>query len=150
MAWKFRLATIVTLFTALSCSPKDGLSMHAEEVNGIREAVMNYINGWYNGDSEMEARSLHDDFIKRIPIGADSRGCTLYELNKAGMTAAAGEGGGKDVPKDKYDIQVRILDISENIASAMVLSEYIDYIHLAKINNRWQLINVLWDHVRNR
>jgi hypothetical protein len=41
---------------------------------------------------------------------------------------------------------VRILDIFENAASVRVdASDWVDYLHLAKVNGRWVIINVLWE-----
>ena len=54
-------------------------------------------------------------------------------------------GGGKNVPKGTYKIVVEILEKSDTIASVVTKSEYIDYLHLSKINNKWTIINVLWD-----
>jgi len=41
---------------------------------------------------------------------------------------------------------VTILDRFENAASVKVIaSDWIDYLHLAKVDGRWVIINVLWE-----
>jgi hypothetical protein len=55
-------------------------------------------------------------------------------------------GGGKDTPKDKQLKEVTILDRYENAASVKIVAEsWIDYMHLAKFNGRWVIVNVLWE-----
>jgi hypothetical protein len=39
-----------------------------------------------------------------------------------------------------------ILDVYENAASVKVVaSDWIDYLHLAKWNGSWKIVNVLWE-----
>jgi len=39
-----------------------------------------------------------------------------------------------------------VLDIADSIASAKVVSEpFVDYLHLAKLDGRWSIINVLYE-----
>ena len=52
-------------------------------------------------------------------------------------------GGSKNTPKDKLQKDVTVLG---NSASAKVVaSEWVDYLHLAKWNGRWVIVNVLWE-----
>jgi len=42
--------------------------------------------------------------------------------------------------------EVTILDVSDSIASAKVVSEpFVDYLHLAKLDGRWSIVNVLYE-----
>lgn len=50
---------------------------------------------------------------------------------------------------DKFPIkpkkEVKLLDISDRTASVkLIADEWIDYMHLAKINGQWKIVNVLW------
>ena len=55
-------------------------------------------------------------------------------------------GGGKDTPKDKQQKDVTILDVFGNTASVKaVATDWIDYLHIAKSNGRWVIVNVLWE-----
>lgn len=56
------------------------------------------------------------------------------------------QGRGKGTPSDKQQRDVTILDVFENAASVKVIaSDWIDYMHLAKWNGRWVIVNVLWE-----
>lgn len=49
-------------------------------------------------------------------------------------------------PSGKRTVEMSILATDGDIASAMVTSnEYIDYLHLVRMDGRWQILNVLWE-----
>jgi len=56
-------------------------------------------------------------------------------------------GGGKNTPKEKQQKDVVILDVFENAAASVkaVASDWIDYLHVAKVNGKWVIVNVLWE-----
>ena len=46
----------------------------------------------------------------------------------------------------KQQKDVTILDVFENSASVKVVaSDWIDYLHIARWNGRWVIVNVLWE-----
>jgi hypothetical protein len=56
-------------------------------------------------------------------------------------------GGGKNTPADQQRKDVRILDIFGNTASVRVdAATWIDYLHVARWNGRWVIVNVLWEN----
>lgn len=55
-------------------------------------------------------------------------------------------GGGCDAPPEQRRTDVRILVIFEAVASVRVdAGDWIDYIHLARVNGGWRVVNVLWE-----
>lgn len=112
----------------------------------IKQAALDYIEGWYEGDAARMERALHPDVAKRI-VRVDQRGrYSLGQLSAMGLVQATREKGGKDIPKEKQQKDVTVLDIFGNTASAkIVASSWIDYLHLAKWHGRWVIVNVLWE-----
>jgi hypothetical protein len=48
--------------------------------------------------------------------------------------------------KENQQKDITILDVFENAASVKaIMSGWIDYMHMAKINGRWAIVNVLWE-----
>jgi hypothetical protein len=42
---------------------------------------------------------------------------------------------------------VKLLDVSDRTASVkLIADEWIDYMHLAKLNGEWKIVNVLWQY----
>ena len=122
---------------------------HAQTANdtaGIRQAALDYIEGWYEGSAERMERALHPDLAKRI-INTDQRGRNVLGHQSA-MTLVLNtrRGGGKDTPVGQRRTDVRVLDIFVNTASVRVdAGTWIDYLHVAKWNGRWVIVNVLWE-----
>ncbi len=56
-------------------------------------------------------------------------------------------GYGKNTPKEKQRKDVAILDVFENVASVRADMEgWIDYMHIAKVDGKWVIVNVLWEY----
>ena len=112
----------------------------------ITQTALDYIEGWYTGDAERMERALHPDLAKRIVRNNDKGQSMLQQMSAMGLVQGVKRGGGKDTPKDKQQKDVTILDVYENAASVKVVaSDWIDYLHIAKFNGRWVIVNVLWE-----
>lgn len=112
----------------------------------IKQTALDYVEGWYEGNAERMERALHPDLAKRI-VMTDDRGRSRFDqMSAMGLVQAVKRGGGKDTPKEKQQKDVTILDVFENAASAKtVMSGWVDYMHMAKVNGRWVIVNVLWE-----
>ena len=118
----------------------------AADSAGIRAAALDYIEGWYEGNAERMERAVHPDLAKRI-INKDQRGRSVLGHQSA-MTLVQNtrREGGKDTPVAERRKDLTILDIYQNVASAKIdASGWVDYLHLAKWNGRWVIVNVLWE-----
>lgn len=112
----------------------------------IRQTALDYIEGWYEGNAERMERALHPDLAKRIVRTNDKGQSQLGQMSALGLIQGTRRGGGKNTPKEKQLKDVTILDVYENAASVkIVASDWIDYLHIAKWNNRWVIVNVLWE-----
>ena len=139
---KTQLTVLVLALLPLRAMP----GQSAADSAGIRQAALDYIEGYYEGNAERMARAVHPELAKRI-VNVDERG--RYRLGQmSAMTLVEGTraGGGKDTPQAERRKDVRILDIYQNAASAKIDASYwVDYLHLAKWNGRWVIVNVLWE-----
>ena len=119
------------------------------DIQAIQEAVEDYYGGWYEADVERMNRCLHPGLAKRA-IKRDENGKEyLRHLTKEVMVNATRDGGGSDVPEEQKVWAITILDSYEEIATVKVAAgEYMEYIHLARQDGRWQVLNVLWTNRR--
>ena len=119
----------------------------AADSAAIRQAALDYIEGWYAGSAERMERALHPDLAKRI-VNVDQRGRSVLGHQSA-MTLVQNtrNGGGRDTPAAQRRTEARILDIFVKTASVRVDADrWIDYLHIGKWNGRWVIINVLWEN----
>jgi hypothetical protein len=113
----------------------------------IRQAALDYAEGWYAGDAARMEKALHPELAKRIVRTDEKSGRNRIEQMSA-LTLINGTkaGFGKNTPREKQFKDVFILDIFGNTASVkLVMSDWIDYLHLARWNGEWKIVNVLWE-----
>jgi hypothetical protein len=107
----------------------------------IRAAALDYAEGWYAGDAARMTRALHPDLAKRI-----ARNGLVQKMTAQELIDGTGSGGGKNTPKAKQLVEVKILDVFGNAASVRLeMGGWIDYMHLAKFGSDWKIVNVLWE-----
>src|SRR5688572_6972997 len=113
----------------------------------IRAAVLDYMDGWYTGDATRMERAVHPDLAKRIWRPDPERGANRME-NQTAMTLVQGtrRGWGKETPEPMRRREVEILEIFGNAASVRArMTDWIDLMHLARVNGEWKIVNVLWE-----
>jgi hypothetical protein len=130
------------------------LSQSAEDLKAIEKTARDYVEGWQAGDTERVARAVSTELAKRQVVTRSGvsfvspMGCSLLLAatagNKAGVRA-------KDLTPDQpFKLEVKILDIDGANASVKAWNAkygFFDYMHMAKINNEWKIVNVLWDTI---
>jgi Putative lumazine-binding len=108
------------------------------EAEAIERTVLDYFEGWFEGDAERMRRALHPELVKRR--GGDALGVTTQER----MLELTEQGEGKEDAGDGR-VDVTICDIHENIACATVRTAvYREYVHLVRTADGWRIANALW------
>lgn len=111
----------------------------------IIATVHDYFDGWFDGDVSRMERALHRDLVKRS--SERDQASTLSFVTAEQMITWTGEGEGVRVANGLADrtIEVEVLDIKNDIASALVRSEpYHEYVHLVRTREGWKIANALW------
>ncbi len=116
-----------------------------KEKAGIRQAALDYAEGYYEGNAERMERAVHPLLCKRGLVRLNEQGEPfLVFMNSEMLIEAARSGRGKLDPEMR-NITVTVLDLNENTASAKVFTaQFNDFLHLAKVNGAWKIVNVLW------
>lgn len=140
-----RFAFLVLAVMSVSF-PNTLCAQSAADSSGIRQAALDYIEGYYEGDGTRMERALHPELAKRIVRTNEQGRSQLGQMSAMSLVLGTRAGGGKDIPAANRRKDVRILDIYQNAASAKIdASDWVDYLHLAKWNGRWVIVNVLWE-----
>src|SRR6185295_8903959 len=143
MKIKLLLALFVLILPAMVVETK---AQTPADTQAIKQTALDYIEGWYEGNAERMERALHPELAKRIVRSNPEGRSRLDQMSAMSLVQGTRRGGGKDTPKEKQQKDVTILDVFENAASVKVVaSDWIDYLHLAKSNGRWVIVNVLWE-----
>ncbi|WP_299531752.1 nuclear transport factor 2 family protein [Ulvibacterium sp.] len=127
------------VFSVQGQTPKDSLQ--------IKQVALDYIESQHNVKPEQFERAAHPRMVKRTFWTDKETGKEyLRETFTDAMILLAetynknGDGFPENPKKE-----VIILDIYDKTASVkLIADDWIDYMHIVKLNGKWQLVNVLW------
>jgi hypothetical protein len=135
------------LIALMFAIPEQTAAQTAADSAAIRATALDYVEGWYTGDAARMERALHPELAKRIVQTNPQNGrSNLGQQSAMTLVLNTRSGGGKDTPAEQMQKDVFILDVFGNSASVKaIMSGWIDYMHMAKWNGRWVIVNVLWE-----
>jgi hypothetical protein len=115
------------------------------DAQAIQQAALDYIEGWYEGNPERMGRAVHPELQKRIVI-TEAGVSRIENMGASKLVASVRAGVGKKTPAAAQKKDVTILDRFENAASVKVVAtDWVNYLHLARVDGRWVIVNVLWE-----
>ncbi|MFL5487320.1 MAG: nuclear transport factor 2 family protein [Gemmatimonadaceae bacterium] len=128
-------------------SPNSARAQTAADSAAIRATALDYIDGWYAADAARMERALHPELAKRNVFSDTNGRSRLIQMSAMTLVNGTRNGGGSDIPAPQRVDSVKILDIYGNAASVRVrAATWIDYMHMAKYNGQWRILNVLWEN----
>ena len=137
---------VAVIFTALAADAPAQTSVSDADKAAITQTALDYLEGWYAGDAERMEKALHPELAKRIMRSNPQGQSRLDQMSAMTLVQFTRGGGGKNTPKDKQQKDITILDVFGNAATVKaVATDWIDYLHVAKSNGRWVIVNVLWE-----
>jgi hypothetical protein len=143
-----RIVRPILLAAATLLAAVPARAQTAADSAAIRAAALDYVEGWYAGDGGRMERALHPELAKRnVYTDAQSGRSRLIQMSALTLINQTRAGGGSDIAAADRKRDVAILDIHGNAASVRArMATWIDYMHLAKWNGRWVIVNVLWEN----
>lgn len=143
-----RAAPWVYAALLLFALPGLGLAAQSEDDRrAVERAVLDYVEGFYEGDTAKLVRSVHPEVTKYgyyIPRDSSryvGEPMPFAEfLSYANQVKARGRPAPADAPK-----RVEIFDVQDQTASAKLTAWWgTDYLLLARVDGRWMIRQVLW------
>ncbi len=119
-------------------------SPDAAELKQIEATVRDYVEGYFESDADRVAKAVHPEFVKRsirpqLVTGRDF----LSEFQGSHFIEHV-----RGKPKRKQDmgkVEIQTLDTADDMATVKLLTaRWLEYLHLAKFNGEWRIINTLW------
>jgi hypothetical protein len=139
---------VLGAFAALALTvPTAQAQNKATEIDAVRRAVLDYVEGFYEGDTVKLARVLRPEMYKfgfwRNSDTSAYRGSQMtyaQALAYANRVRTQKSQAPASAPKG-----VQVLDIMDQTASAKLTAQWgIDYLLLARYDGRWMITHVLW------
>lgn len=116
-----------------------------DDAAAIRACLLDYFEGWFDGDPARMDRALHAGLAKHA-LGQDrTRSETLDLTTKDEMVEATRHGIGRQRDVPDRAIRIEIAGVSGDIASAIAHSAvYVEYALLARTGDGWRITSTLW------
>lgn len=130
----FSAVSVIILLLLFPVSNAISKDLDDNEIKAVTQACLDYVEGFYESNKERIERGVHEELVKREASGNVFSIRTRESLIKNSLSST----------KIKPSIKVEVHDIHKNIASACVISQFVDYCQLAKIDGNWKVVNVLW------
>jgi hypothetical protein len=140
---------ILLLALLLSLTPDAARAQTAADSAAILATSRDYIDAIWEHDSVRMRRALHPELAKRqVRTPAASGVSVLGELTAEQMVTSAGRSQGQPVDANRRS-DVTILHVFGNMATVVIdAGMWVDYVHLAKWNGEYKIINILFDFRR--
>jgi hypothetical protein len=141
-----RLAAVAAFALAAALGPPP--AARAQDTAGVRAAVLDYVEGFYEGDSTRLVRSVRPDVYKygfwRHRDSTIYRGSQMTWEGFHRYANGVKERGGRGAPPNASK-GIDIFEVLDQTASAKLTAWWgIDYLLLAKYDGRWMITHVLW------
>ncbi len=139
----------VIFYLILFCACQSTWAQTKQDSVAIKQAALDYIESQHKPNPAQMERALHPRMVKRTFWNDKATGKDyVRETTTESMVLLAESYNKKG---DKFPAspkkEVKFLDISEKTASLkLIADEWIDYMHLVKLNGAWKIINVLWQY----
>jgi len=115
------------------------------DATAIRACLLDYFEGWFDGDVNRMDRALHPGLAKHALAQDRMRSDTLDVDTKESMLEYTRQGQGRRQDVPDRAIQIDILGVSGEIACAAVHSAiYVEYALLARTGDGWKITGTLW------
>ena len=111
----------------------------------IEAAINNYVDAFYQADTAKAYESVAKDLAKRGYFTTKEGKSVEAKMSFEQLVRLAQRWKNSVNITDQTPKKITVFDILDRTASAKVEAQWgIDYFHLAKINGKWMIINVLW------
>jgi len=114
-------------------------NINHNEVAAVKKASLDYVEGYYESNAERIKTGVNPNLVKRKVKDGKFSELTFDKLIEIAVKSK----------KEKPSIEADVYDIYNDMASVRVTSGFVDFIHLSKIDGKWQVVNVLWNSLLN-
>lgn len=138
------VAALVAVFAIFKADRYEDSALEKEK-EAVETAVLDYVEALYQVDSMRIHNSVHKELRKR-GYYLNNGNYQQADMSFAQLSSLASRWN-KDGKRanEKSPKEIVIFDILDKTASAKLTAEWgVDYFHLVKLDDKWYIMNVLW------
>lgn len=145
------IPALIAIALCALATPSALWAQSAADEAGVRDAVLDYVEAIYEVTPERIDRSVSPDLVKRgywRSEGSSDYSESPMTFDQLRQLASRWNADGH-VDADEAVKEVVVLDVLDKTASAKLVADWgVDYMHLAKVDGRWMIKNILWQGPR--
>lgn len=112
----------------------------------VRSVVREYADGFGAGDVDRVRRAVHPGMARRSVFSDPGRQSVLADMDVADLLEITLQRGGSATPPRDRAREIVVLDLYRNAAAAkLVTADGVEYLHLARWEGRWVVLDILWE-----
>ena len=136
--------------TSICLLPIAGMSQQFRQQDSLAivNTALDYVDGFYQADASRMERALHPMLAKRAYVPTKEGKFQYHELSALALVQGTRNARNylKDRDRTTLKREIQVLDINRETATVKAyMEEWIDYMHLVKVEGQWKIINVLWE-----
>jgi len=150
MITKLKLLTLIPIICYFSSFVLEGPApvKESDDTRQVREAILDYVEGVYTADTARIHRSVNPSLVKRGSVRNRESGTysAFNEMSFQQLLELTRNWNKDGKRADANSIrEIEIYDVQDKTAAAKLTAVWgTDYFHLAKIDGKWMIMNVLW------
>ncbi len=138
------------LFISACLFSLEGISQHLRQQDSLAivNTALDYVDGYYHADAARMEKALHPMLAKRAYVPTKEGKMRYHELSALALVQGTRNASNYLKDRDRTTLKraIHILDINRETATVKAyMEEWIDYMHLVKVEGEWKIINVLWE-----
>lgn len=150
---RLRRASFACLIALASAIPATVHAQDAADRAAVHRAVLDYVEGFYTGDSTLLVRSVHPSVFKygfwRGSDTAQYRGMQMPWSDFATVARRVRITDAERLAREPREIT--LFDVQDATASAKLRAHWgTDYMLLGKVDGRWMITHILWQSLPTR
>ena len=142
------VAAATLAITAVPLAAQSGTNNDADR-QGVIAAALDYMEGALNADAARMERGVHPGLTKVVVSTNRETGGQSLSYNTATLLVEWVRSAGERMANMDKTVDVEVFEIGHDLAVARAIGQiWYDFLQLAKIDDQWRIVNVLW--ARNR
>ena len=113
----------------------------------VRECALDYLEGWYSADTARMAQALSKDLAKKgFLVHPNTGELHISPASYDQMLQWVGQKPDQLAQDPDIKMEVHVIEVGARIAMVKTVTpDFIDYLHMAKVDGQWKIYHAVWE-----
>jgi hypothetical protein len=113
----------------------------------VKECALDYLEGWYSADTARMAQALSKDLAKKgFLVHPNTGELHISPASYDQMLQWVGQKPDQLAQDPDIKMEVHVIEVGARIAMVKTVTpDFIDYLHMAKVDGQWKIYHAVWE-----